>query len=120
MCGIVGLHLRNPEMYPRLGQLLTGMLLEMEERGADSAGVAGYGDPVWSPPGGGTVSLLEVGVPAPEVATALGAELGTEAAVIALDGMYLVNASTGSLELLRAVRKRHTGGGLGGVRRGPR
>ena len=26
MCGIVGLHLRDPALYPRLGELLTGML----------------------------------------------------------------------------------------------
>ena len=45
MCGIVGLHLRNPELYPRLGELLTGMLCEMSNRGSDSAGVAVYGDP---------------------------------------------------------------------------
>ena len=46
MCGIVGLHLRTPELYPRLGELLTGMLCEMSDRGSDSAGVAVYGDPV--------------------------------------------------------------------------
>ena len=51
MCGIVGLHLRNPALYPRLGELLTGMLCEMSDRGRDSAGVAVYGDPRWSPPG---------------------------------------------------------------------
>ena len=51
MCGIVGLHLRDPELYPRLGELLTGMLCEMGDRGSDSAGVAVYGDPIWSPPG---------------------------------------------------------------------
>ena len=51
MCGIVGLHLRNPELYPRLGELLTGMLCEMADRGSDSAGVAVYGDPIWTPPG---------------------------------------------------------------------
>ena len=34
MCGIVGLHLRDPELYPRLGELLTGMLCEMCERGS--------------------------------------------------------------------------------------
>ena len=56
MCGIVGLHLRNPELYPRLGELLTGMLCEMGDRGSDSAGVAVYGDPSWSPPGTGCVS----------------------------------------------------------------
>jgi len=53
MCGIVGLHLRCPELYPRLGELLTGMLCQMGDRGSDSTGVAVYGDPVWSPPGRG-------------------------------------------------------------------
>jgi len=105
MCGIVGLHLRNPGLYPRLGELLTAMLCEMQERGADSAGIAVYGDPVWSPPGRGTISLLEVGVPAPEVAAALGAELGAEVAVTCLDGTYLLNASADSLALLAAARK---------------
>ncbi|QLQ09915.1 MAG: glutamine amidotransferase [Nocardioidaceae bacterium] len=58
MCGIVGLHLRNPALYPMLGELLTGMLCEMQDRGADSAGVAVYGDPRWSPPNHMTVSFL--------------------------------------------------------------
>jgi methylamine---glutamate N-methyltransferase subunit A len=105
MCGIVGLHLRNPDLYPRLGELLTGMLCEMEERGADSAGIAVYGDPVWSPAGRGTISLLEVGVPASEVAAALGAELGAEVAVTPLDGTYLLNVSADSLALLAAARR---------------
>ena len=65
MCGIVGLHLRTPELYPRLGELLTGMLCEMGDRGSDSAGVAVYGDPIWSPPGRGCVSVLEVDADAP-------------------------------------------------------
>ncbi len=58
MCGIVGLHLREPSLYPRLGELLTGMLCQVQERGPDSAGVAVYGDPRWSPEGHATVSLL--------------------------------------------------------------
>ena len=65
MCGIVGLHLRTPELYPRLGELLTGMLCEMGDRGSDSAGVAVYGDPTWSPPGRGCVSVLDVDRDAP-------------------------------------------------------
>ena len=77
MCGIVGLHLRSPELYPRLGRLLTGMLCEMEDRGADSAGVAVYGDPTWSPPGQGAVSLLDVDVPAADVAALVAAALGS-------------------------------------------
>ncbi|MGW3647910.1 class II glutamine amidotransferase [Streptomyces sp. NPDC000878] len=58
MCGIVGLHLREPSLEPRLGELLTAMLGQVVERGPDSAGVAVYGDPRLSPPGRTVVSLL--------------------------------------------------------------
>lgn len=44
MCGIVGLHLKKPALYPRLGAWLTPMLLAMSERGPDSAGIALYED----------------------------------------------------------------------------
>ncbi|MCJ2023204.1 glutamine amidotransferase [Methylobacterium sp. J-067] len=43
MCGIVGLFLKNPELEPALGTLLSGMLATMTERGPDSAGFAVYG-----------------------------------------------------------------------------
>jgi glutamate synthase domain-containing protein 1 len=49
MCGIVGLHLKNPDLQPRLGELLTVMLEAMTTRGPDSAGIAVYSDP--APPG---------------------------------------------------------------------
>ena len=42
MCGIVGLHLRSPGLYPQLGARLSEMLLAMSERGPDSAGIAIY------------------------------------------------------------------------------
>lgn len=42
MCGIVGLHLKNPELHPRLGELLAPMLDCMTSRGPDSAGLALY------------------------------------------------------------------------------
>ncbi len=42
MCGIVGLHLKNRILHPRLGELLTPMLLAMADRGPDSAGIALY------------------------------------------------------------------------------
>jgi methylamine---glutamate N-methyltransferase subunit A len=76
MCGIVGLHLREPALYPRLGELLTGMLGALADRGPDSAGMAIYGDPTWSPGGHSTVTLLGSAVLATELATALTAELG--------------------------------------------
>ncbi len=46
MCGIVGLFLKNPELEPELGRHVTAMLIEMSERGPDSAGVAIYRNPV--------------------------------------------------------------------------
>jgi amidophosphoribosyltransferase len=42
MCGIVGIHLKNPGLHPRLGELLAGMLDCMASRGPDSAGLALY------------------------------------------------------------------------------
>lgn len=44
MCGIVGLHLKGPALYPQLGARLSEMLLAMSERGPDSAGVAIFED----------------------------------------------------------------------------
>src|SRR5436853_2098483 len=45
MCGIVGLFCKSPELEPRLGEYLSAMLVEMSDRGPDSAGVALYRDP---------------------------------------------------------------------------
>ncbi|MFL0172944.1 glutamine amidotransferase [Mycobacterium sp. SMC-13] len=104
MCGIVGLHLRNPELYPRLGELLAGMLTAMEARGADSAGIAVYGDPEWSPPGQSTISLIEVGESPEQVADALAAHLGAEITIVARDVTYLVSASTTPEALLGAAK----------------
>ncbi len=42
MCGIVGLYLKNPDFRSDLGRLFAPMLVEMTERGPDSAGIAVY------------------------------------------------------------------------------
>ncbi len=42
MCGIVGLYIKNPELEQSLGVHVAAMLLEMSERGPDSAGAAVY------------------------------------------------------------------------------
>lgn len=108
MCGIVGLHLRTPELYPQLGELLTGMLCEMGDRGSDSAGVAVYGDPTWSPPGQGCVSVADLGVGRVDdivlVTSAIGAVLGSDVGGVAVQGSYLLSADVDSEALLRAVR----------------
>ena len=43
MCGIVGLFLKKDDLRPRLGDMLTDMLITMTDRGPDSAGIAIYG-----------------------------------------------------------------------------
>lgn len=100
MCGIVGLHLRNPDLYPRLGELLTSMLCEMEERGADSAGVAVYGDPTWSPPGTVTVSVLESELSAADLINAVSDRLGTPVSLKQPGATQLVSAPV-DVELLK-------------------
>jgi glutamate synthase domain-containing protein 1 len=104
MCGIVGLHLRDASLYPRLGILLTGMLTQMVDRGPDSAGMAVYGDPTWSPAGHATVSLLDSPLPAAELARALSASLGVE--VVGLDAgpTAILHAPTDYGSLLAAAR----------------
>jgi methylamine---glutamate N-methyltransferase subunit A len=49
MCGIVGLFCKSTELEPRLGELLSAMLVQMNDRGPDSAGVAVYRNA--APPG---------------------------------------------------------------------
>ena len=45
MCGIVGLYSKKPELSEKLGQLFAPMLIEMTDRGPDSAGIAIYHNP---------------------------------------------------------------------------
>lgn len=45
MCGIVGLFLKDSSLEPRLGALLSDMLVTMTDRGPDSAGIAIYAAP---------------------------------------------------------------------------
>src|SRR4029079_18479226 len=90
MCGLVGLHLRNPDLHSRLGELLTGMLCEMSNRGSDSAGVAVYGDPVWTPPGRGCVSLHEAEGDAESIGTAVASALGASVDVTELGDTRLL------------------------------
>jgi glutamate synthase domain-containing protein 1 len=114
MCGIVGLHLRNPQLYPRLGELLTGMLCEMSNRGSDSAGVAVYGDPVWTPPGRGCVSLLEVEGDAESIGTAVASALGAPVDVTELGDTRLLTADVDSEALLAAAKAARPGALIAG------
>ena len=99
MCGIVGLHLREPSLYPRLGELLTGMLCQVTERGPDSAGVAVYGDPRWSPPGRAAVSLLPGAASPDDVRAAL-----PDAVVVDAGQTLVVHAAAEVDDLVNVVR----------------
>jgi methylamine---glutamate N-methyltransferase subunit A len=55
MCGIAGLFSKSPELSEGLGAHLGEMLLQLSDRGPDSAGVAFYRDP--APAGASKVSL---------------------------------------------------------------
>ncbi|HWI21570.1 MAG TPA: glutamine amidotransferase family protein [Baekduia sp.] len=46
MCGIVGLYSKSPAVQEHLGAHLASMLVQMADRGPDSAGLAVYGEPV--------------------------------------------------------------------------
>ncbi|MFF4249978.1 glutamine amidotransferase family protein [Streptomyces sp. NPDC001663] len=96
MCGIVGLHLREPSLEPRLGELLSAMLGQVVERGPDSAGVAVYGDPHLSPAERAVVSLL--GVTPAEAEAALPGAVAVEA-----DATTVVHADLSVADLLAAV-----------------
>ncbi|MBE7193582.1 MAG: glutamine amidotransferase [Gordonia polyisoprenivorans] len=109
MCGIVGLHLRNPDLYPRLGELLTGMLGEMQDRGADSAGIAVYGNPSWVPAGHACVSLLEIDVAADDAQAAVTEALGSPVVAQYVDTTLVLSAPVPAEELLGAARTTYPG-----------
>jgi glutamate synthase domain-containing protein 1 len=56
MCGIVGLFAKTSDVEERLGAHLADMLVQMNDRGPDSAGVAVYRDPVL--PGSSKLTLF--------------------------------------------------------------
>lgn len=103
MCGIVGLLLRDPERYPQLGALLSGMVRQLAERGPDSAGLAIYGDPTLTPPGEAAVSLLASGLPT-DLPAAVAAVLGAATTVHDAGQSVVVRAPVEVDALVEAVR----------------
>lgn len=75
MCGIAGLFAKSEEVERELGRLIAGMMLQLADRGPDSAGVALYRSPVKS---GTKLSLLSSKPSArwSELTTSLALELG--------------------------------------------
>jgi glutamate synthase domain-containing protein 1 len=112
MCGIVGLFLKDPSLEPKLGALLSDMLVCMGDRGPDSAGFAVYGD------AGGEVSKLTYRVHEQVAPAALELEAATGQPVSAtLRGTHILLAlpRASEAEVRRHMAAHHPGLALVGV-----
>jgi glutamate synthase domain-containing protein 1 len=99
MCGIVGLFLKDKSLEPRLGELLSEMLVSLSDRGPDSAGIAIYGS-------GGSNSKITIQSSAPErdfadLAKELGARLGEKVGLLVKSTHAVVEVPTGRLNEAR-------------------
>jgi len=99
MCGIVGLFLKKEELQPKLGDMLTDMLVTMTDRGPDSAGIAIYGAP-----GDGVKMTIQSDTPEADfdgIDTALGAALGAPVTMRVLDTHAVLSLPEGTLPAAR-------------------
>jgi len=102
MCGIVGLFLKDKSLEPRLGAMLTDMLVTMTDRGPDSAGIAIYGD--------GDAALSKLTVQSDQadadfatLAADLGAAIGAEVDLRRADSHAVLSLPADKAEHARAA-----------------
>lgn len=102
MCGIVGLFLKDKSLEPKLGEMLTDMLVTMTDRGPDSAGIAIYGD--------GDASLSKLTVQSDQadadydtLAADLGAAIGAEVSLRRADSHAVLSLPADKAENARAA-----------------
>ncbi len=101
MCGIVGLFLKDKALEPRLGALLSDMLITMTDRGPDSAGIAIYGK---TEPGRAKITVQSAD-PVRDFAglDAVLAEAGVEASVTARSTHAVIELAAGAVDEARAA-----------------
>jgi amidophosphoribosyltransferase len=102
MCGIVGLFLKDKALEPKLGDMLTDMLITMTDRGPDSAGVAIYRAETV----GKAKLTVQSNQPEQDFAgldSALSQALGETVAVSVIDTHAVIEVSTPLLDTARAV-----------------
>ncbi|MCA4134961.1 glutamine amidotransferase [Arthrobacter sp. M4] len=113
MCGIAALQLRNPELRPKMGALLSTMLCEIVDRGPDSAGLAVYDNPDLNTEGIATLSLLggDLDISSAEIDALLAGILpeGAASQVKVVGDTTLVSAEVPAAELAGAVVKASPG-----------
>lgn len=101
MCGIVGLFLKNPDLRPRLGAMLSDMLVTMSDRGPDSAGIAIYGDEA-----GQTKITVQSASPEQDFAgleAALKSETGALFSLRVLDTHAVIEVADADADTMRAA-----------------
>jgi glutamate synthase domain-containing protein 1 len=100
MCGIVGLYAKSPALSEQLGAHLGRMLVQMGDRGPDSAGVAVYRDPLAE--GASKLSLHAPHGPVDwdDVRARLAAALGVESAAVVAErhALFAVGADAEEAE----------------------
>ncbi len=105
MCGIVGLFLKDKSLEPQLGQMLTGMLITMTDRGPDSAGIAIYGtdaDDQWKL----TVQSANPDADFEGLDAALGKACGTAVKMTRKDTHAVLEMAADKIDAARAALKR--------------
>lgn len=112
MCGVAGLHLRDERLHPCLGSMLGSMLCQAAERGADAAGVGLYGDPVLTPPGTVTLSLLDLPLPPAQAEEALARFPGIGPLTVTEHGQSALVTAKCTLETLEAAVGDHLVGAV--------
>lgn len=102
MCGIVGLFLKDKALEPKLGELLSGMLVTLSDRGPDSAGIAIYGS------GESRKSKITIQSSAPEadfagLAAELGDRIGDKVDIVVKSTHAVLEVPTDKVEAARAA-----------------
>jgi methylamine---glutamate N-methyltransferase subunit A len=102
MCGIVGLFLKDASLEPKLGAMLTDMLITMTDRGPDSAGIAIYG----RPDAGRAKLTVQSATPEKDfagLADALGKALGVKVTALIKDTHAVLSVPATQLDAARAA-----------------
>ncbi|MCU9850637.1 glutamine amidotransferase family protein [Defluviimonas sp. WL0024] len=102
MCGIVGLFLKDRSLEPRLGALLTEMLVTMTDRGPDSAGIAIFGSDA-DDEGKLTVQSADPARDFAGLAEALGEAVGAAVTLEQKDSHAVLRMPLGALGAARAA-----------------
>jgi methylamine---glutamate N-methyltransferase subunit A len=100
MCGIVGLFLKDKKLEPKLGEMLSDMLVTLTDRGPDSAGIAIYGS------GGGKNSKITIQSANPDkdfdgLGKELAARLGGKVEIIVKSTHAVIEVPTAKVEAAR-------------------